>query len=63
MSNKIPKLGYGSRNGVMVVSRGMRELSIYESMPPAAKVSIGLLHMQWRNDKPVTYGAREAAKR
>lgn len=47
----------------MVVSRGMRELSVYESMPATAKVLMDLLHMQWRYDKPVAYGVREAAKK
>lgn len=47
----------------MVVSRGMRESVAYESMPPVAKVLMDLLHLQWRNDEPVAYGVREAAKK
>lgn len=47
----------------MVVSRSMRESKVYESMPPAAKVLMDLLHLQWRNDKLVAFGVREAAKK
>jgi hypothetical protein len=63
MSKKKPKLGYDQRGGVMVVSRAMRESRAYESMPASAKVLMDLLHMQWRNDKPVSYGVREAAQK
>ncbi len=61
MSKKKPKLGYDQRGGVMAVSREMRESTVYESMPATAKVLMDLLHMQWRSDKPVSYGVREAA--
>ncbi len=47
----------------MVVSRAMRESYVYESMPASAKVLMDLLQLQWRNDEPVAYGLREAAKR
>jgi len=61
--NKGPKLKYDSRGGVMVVSRAMRESNAYESMLPAAKVLMDLLQMQWRNDRPVAYGVREAGQK
>ncbi|MDO9142209.1 MAG: hypothetical protein Q7U38_17970 [Methylobacter sp.] len=61
--NKGPKLKYDGRGGVMVVSRAMRESNAYESMPPAAKVLMDLLQMQWRNDRPVAYGVREAGQK
>jgi hypothetical protein len=57
------KLPFDKRGGVLVVSRRMRESAVYESMPPAAKVLMDLLHIQWRNDKPVAFGVREAAKK
>ena len=57
------KLGYDQRGGVMVVSRAMRESAAYESMPANAKVLMDLLQLQWRNDRPVAYGVREAAKK
>jgi hypothetical protein len=63
MSKKKPKLGYDQRGGVMAVSRAMRESYVYESMPATAKVLMDLLHMQWRNDRPVAYGVREAANK
>jgi hypothetical protein len=63
MAKKKPKLGFDRRGGVMVVSRGMRESYVYESMPATAKVLMDLLHMQWRNDRPVAYGVREASSK
>jgi hypothetical protein len=63
MARKKPKLGYDQRGGVLAVSRAMRESFVYESMPPTAKVLMDLLQLQWRNDRPVAYGVREAAKR
>jgi hypothetical protein len=61
MARKKPELPFDSRGGVLVVSRAMREKPVYESMPADAKVLMDLLHMQWRNDRPVAYGVREAA--
>jgi predicted transcriptional regulator len=58
-----PKLGFDQRGGVLAVSRAMRDSCAYESMPATAKVLMDLLHMQWRNDRPVAYGVREAAKK
>ncbi len=63
MSRKKPKLDYDQRGGVIVVSRAMRESFVYESMPPVAKVLMDLLQLQWRNDKAIAYGVREAAKK
>lgn len=60
---KKPKLGYDRRGGVLVVSRAMRESPVYETMPANAKVLMDLLQLQWRNDRPVAYGVREAAKK
>lgn len=63
MARKKPKLGYDQRGGVLAVSRAMRESFAYESMPPNAKVLMDLLQLQWRNDRHVAYGVREAAKK
>ncbi|MGZ8227302.1 MAG: hypothetical protein ACXWT3_11805 [Methylococcaceae bacterium] len=63
MSRKKPKLGYDQRGGVMAVSRAMRESAAYVSMPAKAKVLMDLLHLQWRNEKPVAYGVREASQK
>lgn len=61
--NKGSKLKYDCRGGVMVVSRAMRESYSYQSMSPTAKVLMDLLQMQWRNDRPVAYGVREAGQK
>jgi hypothetical protein len=61
MAKKKLKLGYDQRGGVLAVSRAMLESMAYGSMPPTAKVLMTLLQLQWRNDKPVGYGVREAA--
>jgi hypothetical protein len=63
MAKKKPRLGFDQRGGVLAVSRAMRESYVYESMPASAKVLMDLLHMQWRNDRPVAYGVREAAEK
>lgn len=63
MPKKKPKLGYDSRGGVLAVSRAMRESKAYESMPATAKVLMDLLQMQWRNEKPIGYGVREASQK
>lgn len=63
MSKKKLKLGYDQRGGVMAVSRAMRESAAYVSMPATAKVLMDLLHLQWRNEKPVAYGVREASQK
>jgi hypothetical protein len=63
MAKKKQKLGFDQRGGVLAVSRAMRESFVYESMPPVAKVLMDLLQLQWRNDRPVAYGVREAAKK
>lgn len=34
-----------------------------QSLKPVEKVLILLLHEQWRNDRPVSYGVREASKK
>jgi len=60
---KGPKVKYDARGGVMVVSRAMLESCAYESLPATAKVLMILLQLQWRNDKTVAYGVREAAKK
>jgi hypothetical protein len=63
MAMRKPKLGFDQRGGVMAVSRAMRESLAYVSMPATAKVLMDSLHLQWRNDRPVAYGVREAAQK
>lgn len=61
--SKGPQLDFDQRGGVIVISRKMLASEAYESMPPVPKVLMGLLHMQWRNDRHVAYGVREAAEK
>lgn len=63
MASKKLHLPFDNRGGVLVVSRQMRESATYESMPATAKVLMDLLHLQWRNERPVAYGVREAAEK
>ncbi|MDD5269460.1 MAG: hypothetical protein PHO08_20500 [Methylococcales bacterium] len=63
MAKKKPRLGYDQRGGVLAVSRAMRESYVYETMSANAKVLMDLLQIQWRNDRPVGYGVREAAQK
>lgn len=62
-SSKEPKLNYDKRGGVIVISREMLNSERYQDLPAQAKVLMILLHIHWRNTKPVDYGVREAAAR
>ena len=59
-SNKIP---FDKRGGVLVINRRMLNSTAYQSLNSNQKVLILLLHEQWRNDKAVSYGVREAAQK
>jgi hypothetical protein len=61
--SKKKKFPLDTRGGVLLVSRAMREQDVYVSMPPTAKVLMDLLQMQWRDDRPVAYGVREASNK
>ncbi len=63
MAKKKPKLGFDQQGGVMAVSRAMRESLAYVTMLATAKVLMDLLQLQWRNDRLVGYGVREAAQK
>jgi len=54
-------LPFDDRGGKVVVSRAMIESPVFETMPANAKVLMQLLQTQWRNDRAVSYGVREAA--
>jgi hypothetical protein len=58
---KKSKLPFDRRGGVTMMSMGMRKQPVYETMPATAKVLMDLLQMQWRNERAVAYGVREAA--
>lgn len=61
MSKKKSKLQFDRRGGVLVISRAMLESAAYETLTANAKVLTMLLQAQWRNDRPVAFGVREAA--
>ena len=56
------KLDFDQRGGVIALSRAMLESYAYRTLTPEAKVLMMLLQIHWRNDAPVAYGVREAAK-
>jgi hypothetical protein len=59
--SKKPKLPYDTRGGVIVISRAMLEADAYQSLPATAKALMIVMQTQWRNDRAVSYGVREAA--
>jgi hypothetical protein len=63
MAKRKFKLPFDQRGGVVPFSRAMLESKAYETMPATAKVLMQLLRIQWRNDRPVAYGVREAAQK
>lgn len=61
MSRRKPRLAFDSRGGVVVISRAMLESQAYMTMPAVSKVLMLVLQTQWRNDRPIAFGVREAA--
>ena len=61
MSKKKTALNFDRRGGVIVISRAMREKSVYQDMTSVSKVLMDLMQMQWKPYAPVSYGVREAA--
>lgn len=61
MSSKKNALPFDKRGGVVAMSRLMLNSEAYTALKPTAKVLMLLLHEQWRNERPVAYGLREAA--
>ncbi len=56
------KLPFDSVGGVVTIQKRLLASPAYVSLPAQAKALIPLLQQHWRNDKPVDYGLREAAK-
>ena len=54
---------FDKRGGVLVLSRFMLNHMNYLTLSPQAKVLIQLMHEQWRDEKEVDYGIREASKK
>tara|TARA_R110002050_G_scaffold57423_5_gene129253 strand:+ start:174382 stop:174765 length:384 start_codon:yes stop_codon:yes gene_type:complete len=56
-------LPFDNRGGVLVQRTHLLKSDVYLSLSPQAKVLMTLLQIQWRNDKPVDYGIREAREK
>ena len=62
MAHKI-KIPFDRRGGVCVLSRRMLNHENYLTLSAQAKVLIMLMHEQWRDEKEVDYGIREASEK
>ena len=62
MARKI-KTPFDSRGGVCVISRRMLNHENYLTLSAQAKVLILLMHEQWRDEKEVDFGIREACEK
>ena len=62
MSKKF-KIPFDNRGGVCVLSRLMLNHENYLTLPAQAKVLILLLHEQWRDEREVDFGIREASEK
>jgi len=60
---KKKSLPFDKRGGSIVINRRMMASPAYKELKPQAKVLMMLMQEQWRNDKPVSYGVREAAEK
>jgi len=63
MAKKKNALPFDKRGGTIAINRNLLNSTVYMTLKPVDKVLMLLLHEQWRNDKPVAYGVREAAKK
>ena len=57
------KIPFDNRGGVIVKFRYMMNHPSYLTLSPQAKVLIDLMQEQWRDEKEVDYGIREAAEK
>tara|TARA_R110002167_G_scaffold365468_1_gene590296 strand:+ start:7090 stop:7476 length:387 start_codon:yes stop_codon:yes gene_type:complete len=60
MAAKKRALPFDKRGGTVVCRRDMIESPAWLSLSPQAVKLLSLLHVHWRNNKPVDYGIREA---
>jgi len=63
MSKKKNALPFDKRGGTIAINRNLLNSTAYKELKPVDKVLMLLLHEQWRNDRPVAYGLREASKK
>lgn len=57
---KKTSLPFDKAGGVLAIQRPLVESSNYLSLSAQSKTLMILLHLHWRNDRPVAYGVREA---
>ncbi len=63
MAGKKQSLPFDKRGGTIVLRRQLIESENYQTLSTYARALMTLLQVQWRPDKPVDYGIREAGKR
>jgi len=57
------KLPFDKKGGTIVINRRLIASDAFLTMHPTANKLFLLLQSQWRHDRPVGYGVREAAKK
>lgn len=62
-SVKRKKLPFDSQGGTLVMPRALFESEAYLALSPTAKCLIPLLQTNWRNERPIALGVREAASK
>ena len=63
MSRRKHRLPFDTKGGVIVLGRRMLESEAYRSLSLPARCLLLELQIQWRNDRPVAFGTREAAEK
>lgn len=63
MKHKKNALPFDKRGGVITIQRRIIESDSYRSLSHAARCLMVELQTQWRNDRPVAFGTREAANK
>jgi len=62
MARKKNSLPFDSAGGVVTIQKRLISSPAYLNLCAQAKALIPLLQQHWRNDKPIDYGLREAAR-
>lgn len=61
--SKRKKLPFDTRGGKIVLSRLMINSQAYLSLSAQSKVLLILMQEQWHDDRPISFGVREAEKK
>ena len=56
-------LPFDKLGGTLVINRRVLISDAYTELKPTDKVLMTLLQLHWRNNKPVSYGVREASEK